>query len=433
MASELPMPDAAAELARKMLQMLEAQRRQGAGAYPLSISRLVELMEPSAPTALVDKAIAKKTFTDRVLVAQKKHSAAPAALVEDLELLAASPTLLEWALDSVCTAANPTCPVSKLKTRVVARLKKPFEEAVKQQVRENRLPLAVGWILVKRTIHLYLRRMPPPPPPRPPALELAEKMVRVLEIQRRHGGAFYPVTLKRLAELIDPEAKPVLILKAAVQEPFRTQAVVARTRHLEAPVALAADLDTMADSPLLLEFLLASSRTAATHAFLIGAWKTKMLSKLWPPFQQAVERRLADGTLPLQVGWLLIKGRKYLFLNKDLNGGRPPQPAAAPAAAVAGELPSAKATENFGTAFEEAFDRLDRQHQSHNRVSMLELRRALPAPRAVFDAGLDALRQARRFTLSAAEGRHSLRPEEQEAGIIEDGTLLLYVSRRNAP
>ena len=32
-----------------------------------------------------------------------------------------------------------------------------------------------------------------------------------------------------------------------------------------------------------------------------------------------------------------------------------------------------------------------------------------------------------------AEGRHGLSPEEREAGITEDGALLLYVSRRKGP
>ena len=60
----------------------------------------------------------------------------------------------------------------------------------------------------------------------------------------------------------------------------------------------------------------------------------------------------------------------------------------------------------------------------------MDLRRALPFDRATFDAGLDALRRAGRYTLSAAEGRYGITPEEQEAGIVEDGTLLLYVSRK---
>jgi hypothetical protein len=57
----------------------------------------------------------------------------------------------------------------------------------------------------------------------------------------------------------------------------------------------------------------------------------------------------------------------------------------------------------------------------------------VPVDRAAFDTGLHQLRVAGRYSLSAAEGRHGLSPEEREAGITEDGTLLLYVSRRTAP
>ena len=45
-------------------------------------------------------------------------------------------------------------------------------------------------------------------------------------------------------------------------------------------------------------------------------------------------------------------------------------------------------------------------------------------------AGAQMSSLAGRYSLSAAEGRHGLTPEEREAGILEDGTLLLYVSRK---
>ena len=42
------------------------------------------------------------------------------------------------------------------------------------------------------------------------------------------------------------------------------------------------------------------------------------------------------------------------------------------------------------------------------------------------------LRREGRFTLSAAEGRHGLAPEEQDTAIREEGTLLLFVSRKTS-
>jgi hypothetical protein len=59
----------------------------------------------------------------------------------------------------------------------------------------------------------------------------------------------------------------------------------------------------------------------------------------------------------------------------------------------------------------------------------VDLRRALPVDRRTFDTGLEDLRRTGRYILSAAEGRHGISAEEQEAGIHEYGSLLLYVSR----
>jgi hypothetical protein len=85
---------------------------------------------------------------------------------------------------------------------------------------------------------------------------------------------------------------------------------------------------------------------------------------------------------------------------------------------------------DFARAFDEAFERLDRAAGAHNYVSLVDLRRAVPVDRQTFDTALGDLRRAGRYTLSAAEGRHGVRPEEREAGIVEDGAVLLYVSRR---
>jgi hypothetical protein len=85
----------------------------------------------------------------------------------------------------------------------------------------------------------------------------------------------------------------------------------------------------------------------------------------------------------------------------------------------------------FARRFEDAFNHLDRERGGHNFLSLVQLRQALAdVPRAAFDAELRALLLAGRFSLSAAEGRHGLTVEERTAGIVEDGILLLYASRR---
>jgi hypothetical protein len=127
----------------------------------------------------------------------------------------------------------------------------------------------------------------------------------------------------------------------------------------------------------------------------------------------------------------LWSGKKRLFfLLTDVasrEGERPESFAPAEASARSGSLLTPA---DFAAPFVTAFDRLDRAAGGHNFVSLVALRPAIPAPRAAFDAGLHELRRNGQFTLSAAEGRHGVTAEEQEAGIREDGTLLLYVSRR---
>jgi hypothetical protein len=43
---------------------------------------------------------------------------------------------------------------------------------------------------------------------------------------------------------------------------------------------------------------------------------------------------------------------------------------------------------------------------------------------------LQRLRREGRYSLTGAEGRHGISAEERDAGITEDGNLLLFVSRR---
>jgi hypothetical protein len=89
---------------------------------------------------------------------------------------------------------------------------------------------------------------------------------------------------------------------------------------------------------------------------------------------------------------------------------------------------------DFRQAFDAAFDRLQQRPGADNYVSLLDLRRALPAfNRQAFDAGLAQLRSAGVYSLRLADGRFGITPEERDAGVpTPDGALLLYVSR-NTP
>jgi hypothetical protein len=428
--------DAASELAEKMVRVLDSQHALSPDSYPLPLQRVAELADPLAPLALVEKAAAKKDFSKHAVVAQKKNLQAPVALLSDLEPLAASQNLLEFVLESVCTPAAPAQAIAKLKAKVVPALKKPFEAAVNQQARDNTLPPTVGIVQVKKTTKLYLRRMPPPPPPKPPAEVLSESLLSLLQRQRRLGAEAYPLPLQRLIERAAPRASAALVKKALATEPFCTQALIVQRNKPEAPVALATDRELLLASPDLLEFTLASARTATKQAFAIGELKKKLIHELQQPFEVALNQQLETAGLPASVGWIWQR-KKLLFLVSDLNGGQGVQiREAAPPVSRQPEQPTAPPLANappadFAKAFDEAFYWLDRRGGSHNFVSLVDLRRALPFDRDTFDGELRRLRRANRYLLSAAEGRHGLSPEERQAGITEDGTLLLFVSRRS--
>lgn len=417
----MPRRDAAADLAEKMLRVLEARRALGGNAYPLTLGQLAELTDPQAAEALIHKATGKSLLKERALVAQKKNLAAPVVLAADLQPFASSPMLLEFALEAVCTPARPTCPPSKLK--VDARLKKPLQEAVARHIQAGTLPATVGYRLEKNKPVLYLHRMPPPPlppPPRKPEVVLAEHLLQVLEAQSRLGEGAYPLTVHRLLELTDLGAAPALRKKALAAKAFQERVLLVDKKDMGSPVALADHRARLTSSALFLEYLLRKRRKATEHAFPVDRLLGKK-SELYAPFLEAVSRQIEAGALPPKVGWMWLGKKKQIFFLADIQKGReaaepPPR-----------ELPPT----DFAPAFDEAFAGLNRQQGAHNFVNLVDLRRALPVDRATFDAGLRRLRLAGRYTLSAAEGRHGITPEEREAAVTEDGTLLLYVSRKS--
>src|SRR5438876_984840 len=88
------------------------------------------------------------------------------------------------------------------------------------------------------------------------AAELAEKMVQALRAQRDLGGDAYPLTLKVLVERADPQADADLRAKAIKHKTFTSQVVLAQKKNPDTPLALADDIERLANSRLLLEWLL---------------------------------------------------------------------------------------------------------------------------------------------------------------------------------
>ncbi len=282
------------------------------------------------------------------------------------------------------------------------------------------------------------------------AAVLAGKLVAALTALRSQGGEAYPVSLARLGALADPQATAIQLRRAAGKHVFISKAVAARRGCLDAPVALVEDLPMLAAAPATLEMALREKRTHALHAHTVAELTQRLTSKLQAPFKQMVLQQVEQGTLPPTVGWIGLRGAK-LFLIEDLQpaalrakltpveaaAAAPPAEAVAGGAEAAEGLPRPDASpsgddRSFETRFEAAFDELDRRGGTHNFVSLVDLRRALGGvSRGLFVAGLRSLRRAGRFTLSAAESRSGITPEQRAAGIEEAGALLLYVSRKS--
>ncbi|WP_437708430.1 hypothetical protein WMF45_30145 [Sorangium sp. So ce448] len=290
------------------------------------------------------------------------------------------------------------------------------------------------------------------------------KLLGVLESQKQLGGASYPPTLERLAELMGE--KPTKTLKAL--EEATARALLSREavgRKKPAPdttlVLFAEDLEAVAQSDRLLEVLLQSARKPDAPAVELAKLSEGLLPALSSAFTKALEQRVAERTLPRTIGALPGKKPLFFFLEDAVlpAAGASARPAAAatdgaarrtaadgavdgtsdgagnaasrgPGASAPGG-PGAPAI-SFADRFDAAFSSLDRASGRLNYVTLHALRAALPdIPRDTFDTELGALRRQRRYSLDPSDGRHHQMAEaERDAGIMEAGNLLVYVAQR---
>jgi hypothetical protein len=432
--------DPAAELAETLVESLRAKKLRG--DYPVSLRQLVEAVAPPADPAFLAAAVGKSHFTKAAFLVKspdKKKGVtiqhvmeSPVGLWEDAKLVAAHPFTLAFV-----RSANPDGTPAKLKKWVngagKGAFKKPFSEALDEQA--------------------------------PRAL------LKVLENLRALGEPSYPVTLRRLAELTDRMPLPdaanavakTIFLKAVVfaaKLPTKVSAATA-TKLVDTPLALRDDIKRLAGSATLLEYGLRKCKTATDCGFHIeeiaikvfGTVKGSSEPELRSQFVQLSEKNIVSGSTPRTIGWVTKKSKPLLFLMEDLQpaGVRASHAIEADRKRPASEAPAEAATarprnstaplaiataspitvdDRFEGRFDSEFSRLDRVRGSFNFVPLLDLRRALPEfPREQFDRGLKLLRQARRYRINVGEGRSGVTPEQQEAAIIEDGTIHSSVSR----
>jgi hypothetical protein len=431
-----PPPRPPAEvLAEKLVRVLESQKALGEGSYPVPLSHLLGLTDPQAKSTVVKKALTQEPFAGRAvpIVATKKESLI--CLRDDAGQAATGPRALEFAVAQLSTDKKPAHPVEKVVELVAEPHRDAFREALQRRIDTGTLPESVAFASLKGKPHLHLKRYPIP---RPADEELADRLMQELRSHKERGGQAYPPTLAELLRETGTSPEDKVVGKALKKEPFKSGALAAVEKRSDTPVALAEDKAALVESPRLLEMALTAARTEDTQIVPAEAVKKFKLTKdLKDPFAAAIDRRTASGSLPEGLGCLWIKRKPHLFFLRDI--GKPPS--TPPAPAETREAPPAPAPEpapppvpttppgDFMLRFDEAFERLDRQAGSNNSVSLVDLRRALPFPREVFDAELRRLREADRYTLSGDEGRHGIGPEEQEAAIREGESLLLFVKR----
>jgi hypothetical protein len=270
-----------------------------------------------------------------------------------------------------------------------------------------------------------------------PVSDLAEKMIAALAEQRRRGPDAYPVTVARLAQLADSQAAQNVLLKAInKRKGFLDKVIIAKRRDINSPLALLDDMQTLAESSQLMSFLLRSARTPTNQAFSIAELKDKLTAGLKDAFAAAANRRIDENRLPEGIAWIFVKRTRRLFFMHDVHPRTQPS-SAGPERSISRDGNSVQSGPNFPMTetdfpqqFATAFEKLNRQEGSANFVNLVDLRRMLSAfPRSVFDAELRKLWSEGRYSLRAAEGRFGISPEEREAGFLQEGTLLLFVSR----
>ncbi|MEI7894326.1 MAG: hypothetical protein WCI05_14625 [Myxococcales bacterium] len=192
------------------------------------------------------------------------------------------------------------------------------------------------------------------------------------------------------------------------------------------------DLPDFLGSDTFLEHHLRRARKGKTHGFTEADLAKLLPGKLKVAFREALDLRMTACSLPSTVGVIAVKKASYLFLVAEARAFSQPVQAEPPKAEPLATTTEQLTEEDFATAFDLAFTRLDRETGELNFVPLLPLRNALAwCSRERFDIGLRELRIHNKFGLDSPDGRHvQLSDDERDAGITEAGRLLVYVVRK---
>src|SRR5262245_39715347 len=149
-------PDLGPLLAAGILTELR-QRRQRGTDYPTTATELSRTVKPSASADAVVKALADRSIKGQVMAAARDRDA-PVALKEDGALLAASPRLIEFALERARTDFDQAVNAASLKRKVPKELQADFAASLDQCLGVNALPAGIGALRVKQAWHLFFLR-----------------------------------------------------------------------------------------------------------------------------------------------------------------------------------------------------------------------------------------------------------------------------------
>ncbi|MCE9564504.1 MAG: hypothetical protein K8U57_20895 [Planctomycetes bacterium] len=423
----MPKVNAIAVLADNLVTDL-ATSRASSTDYPICLDRLSTRLLPRPDQEALLKAVANKKFTSRAIVAVKGRADAPVALREHLSELAASPLTLEVALRVKGEQGAPPWLPKQLAGAVHKDLKAGFLKAINERVERGDLPAFAVAVSKGKTVVLYHRDRPPPPPPPSPSVQDAERLVDLIRRRCRPGE---PAPLITVAALETEAGLTPAAFKKAAKEPTFAEAVtqvkVKPNDVLVTPNGTGDEFGRFVTGPLLTRLLAGCARTSA-HAFptkeLVGQLADKGRQQ---QVASQLNRHDLASELPTGVGCVLLSdgkagGQNVFFSLEHLRAVRS---AASPSAES-----TPRVTDDFATAFDAAFARIDRERGSNNFVSLVNLRSALPSvSRETFDAGLQQLRRERRYVLTSDERYDGLTPEQQAAAIREEGEFLLHVSR----
>src|SRR5262249_21651502 len=138
----------------------------------------------------------------------------------------------------------------------------------------------------------------------------AAKLADVLRNQRDSQTPF--PTASRLRELSDPQLADDDLSKALTHDSL----VVGAKKDLSAPVALAEDAERLASSDVPLEYALSQLATADKPVNRIDRVVGRIGKALQPASQTALEKRLAENTLPGSIAAHDVKGERHLYLKQ---------------------------------------------------------------------------------------------------------------------